>query len=96
MLLRDPLQLMQKKTLKNFKPESRNLPGEIWEKFSLKQFYACTRSNCGPNVKGGHVSTFWIRNGSVRIKLSNESVSMITHSCDLEKLFPGNPLIEDN
>ena len=49
---------------------------------------ACTTRNCG--------SAFWVTNGSLRIKLSNESVSMITHDCDLEKVFPGNLLIEDN
>ena len=36
-----------------------------------------------------------VRNGSLRIKLSNESVSTIAHGCDLEKLFPDNSLIED-
>ena len=36
-----------------------------------------------------------VRNGSLRIKLSNESVSTIGHGCDLEKLFPDNSLIED-
>ena len=59
----------------------------------------CTTRNCGPNVNACGVlvsSAFWVRNGSLRVKLSNESVSMVTHDCDLEKLFPGNPLIEDN
>ena len=61
----------------------------------------CATRNCGPNVKGrGVLVTFprvgSAKNGSLRIKLSNESVSIITHDCDLEKLFPDNLLIEDN
>ena len=59
----------------------------------------CTATSCGPNVKGGwsasYISAFWIRNGSQRIKLSNKSVSVITHDCDFEKLFPDNSLNED-
>lgn len=36
---------------------------------------------------------FWISNELLRIKLSNEYVFIVSHDCDLERLFPGNPLI---
>ena len=35
------------------------------------------------------------RNGSIRVKLINENVSIITLDCHLEKLFLGDPLIAD-
>ena len=38
---------------------------------------------------------FWVSNGSIRVKLFNESVSIITHDCDLEKLFSGDTLTAD-
>ena len=44
----------------------------------------------------GHISTFWVRNGSLRIKFSSGSVSIITHDCDFGNLLPGNLLIDDN
>ena len=43
------------------------------------------QENCSPNVKGCGVH-----------KPRNESVFIITHDCDLKKLFPGNIFIEDN
>ena len=38
---------------------------------------------------------FWVGNGSIKVKLFNDNVSIITHDCDLEKLFPGDPLTAD-
>ena len=49
--------------------------------FSLIKVCACTTRNCG------------VSKGLLRIKLSNESVPIITCDCDLKKLFPSNPLI---
>ena len=34
-------------------------------------------------------------NGSIRVKLKNEAVSIITRNCDLVNLFSDNRLIED-
>ena len=44
----------------------------------------------------GDISAFWVSKGSLRNKLSNKSVFMITNDCKLGKLFPSNPLIEDS
>ena len=89
--------LSYKNKLKNLKPESEHLPGET--KFFIKESLClyCKKlwSKCKSLWSAGHISVFWVRNGSLRIKLSNGSVSIITHDCDLEKLFPDNSLIED-
>ena len=90
--------LSNKNKLKNLKPESMHLPGErkvfINERLCLR--YKKLRSKCKRLWSACHISAFWVRNRSLRIKLSNGSVSIITHDCNLEKLFPHNSLIEDN
>ena len=90
--------LLNKNKLKNLKPESVHLPGEtnVFINESLCLYYKKLWSKCKSLWSAGHISAFWVRNGSLRIKLSNGSVSIITHDCDLEKLFPDNSLIEDN
>ena len=90
--------LLNKNKLKNLKPESVNLSGKtkVFINGSLRLYYKKLWSKSKRLLGAGHISLFWVRNGSLRIKLSNESVSMITHDCDLEKLSPGNPLIKDN
>ena len=37
----------------------------------------------------------FVNNGFIRVNLENENVSIITHDCDLDKLFPGDTLIAD-
>ena len=41
------------------------------------------------------ILSFWVSNGSVRVKLVNENVSTVTHDNELEKFFPGDLLIAD-
>ena len=90
--------LTTKNKLKNLKSEPVHLPGET--KFfineSLCLYYKKLWSNCKRLWSAGHISAFWVRNGSLRIKLSDKYIFIITHNCDLEKLFPDNSLIEDN
>ena len=62
---------------------------------SLSLYHKKLWSKCKTWWGTGRISAFWISNGSLRIKLYNESVSIITHDCDLEMLFHGNTLIED-
>ena len=90
--------LSNRKKLKNLKPESVQLPGKIKVFINESLCLYCKKlwSKCKSLWSAGHISVFWVRNGSLRIKLSNGSVSIITHDCDLEKLFPDNSLIEDN
>ena len=89
--------LSNKNKLKNLKPESVHLPGEtkVFINESLCLYYKKLWSKCKRLWSAGHISAFWVRNGLLRIKLSNESVAIITHDCYLEKLFPDNSLIED-
>ena len=89
--------LLSKNKLKNLKPESVYLPKEtiVFINESLCLYHKKLWSKYKRLQCACHISAFWFRNGSLRITLSNEPVSMITHDCDLEKLFPGNPLIED-
>ena len=91
-------------TIPRFPHKSKNrlntslLPGEtkVFINESLCLYYKKLWPKCKSLWSAGHISAFWVRNGSLRIKLSNGSVSIITHDCDLEKLFPDNSLIEDN
>ena len=90
--------LSKKNKLKNLKSESVHLLGEtkVFINESLCLYYKKLWSKCKRSWSVGHISALWVRNGSLRIKLSNGSVSIITHDYDLEKLFPDNSLIEDN
>lgn len=75
-----------------------NLPGETKVSFNESLWLYCNNPwfNCKRLWRASHISGFRIRNGSLRIKLLNEFPSMMTHNCDLEKLFLRNPLIGDN
>ena len=90
--------LLNKNKLQNFKPKSVNLPGET--SVSINGSFRLISRNCGPIVKKfrgtGHISAFWVSKGLQRIKLSNESMSIVAHDCGLKRLFPVNPLNEDN
>ena len=45
----------------------------------------------GKNSVNKFIHSFWVSNGSIRLKLSdNGRLDMITHIHDLEELFPGN------
>ena len=89
--------LLNKNKLKNLKPESVNLPGEtnVFINESLCLYYKKLWSKYKTLWGAGHIYAFWVSKGLLRIKLFNESVSIITHDCDLKKLFRGNSLIGD-
>ena len=92
------MNLAERKQTKKLKPRIGELPfGKQMP--SLMEIFACTTRKwfkCKKLWGAGHISAFWVSKGLLRIKLSNEYVSLITHDCDLKKLFPGNPSIEDN
>ena len=93
--------LLNKKKLKQLKPvchlKSLNLPAgvKIYINESLCPYYKKLWTKCRKLWDSKRILSFWVSNGSIRVKLINESVSIITHDCDLEKLFPGDPLIAD-
>ena len=90
--------LLNKKKLKNLDPETVNLPPatKICINESLCTYYKKLWSKCKNLWDAKHILLFWVSNGSIRVKLKNESFSSImTHDCDLANLFPDNPLIDD-
>ena len=89
--------LLNKKKLKQLKPESLNLPAgvKIYINESLCPYYKKLWTKCKKLWDAKRILSFWVSNGSIRVKLINENVSIITHKGDLEKLFPGDPLIAD-
>ena len=90
--------LLNESELKNQKSESVKLHGD--KKAFINESLFCTTRNCGPNAKScGALITlprFRPAMDCWESTCLNKSLSTITHDCDLEKLFPGNPLIEDN
>ena len=89
--------LLNKKKLKQLKPESLNLPAsvKIYINESLCPYYKKLWTKCKKLWDAKQILSFWVSNGSIRVQLVDENVSIITHDCDLEKLFPGDPLIAD-
>ena len=57
------------------------------------------RRDSGLNVKilsFNLILGYWVSNGSLKIRVSERSpAKTINHMTDLEKLFPGNLLLED-
>ena len=95
---KDSIQVLQNKNkLKQLKSESLNLPAslKIYINESLCPYYKKLWTKCKKLWDAKRILSFWVSNGSIRVKLVNENVSIITHDCDLEKLFPGDPLIAE-
>ena len=89
--------LLNKKKLEQLKPETLNWPAgvKIYINEIICPYYKKLWTKCRKLWDAKRVFSFWVSNGSVRVKLVNENVSIITHDYDLEKLFPGDPLIPD-
>ena len=89
--------LLNKKKLKQLKPESINMPApvKIYINERLCPCYKKFWTKCKTLWDVERILSFWVSNGSIRVKLVNKNASIITHDCDLEKLFPGDPLIAD-
>ena len=89
--------LLNKKKLKQLKPKPLNLPAgvKIYINESLCPYYKKLWTKCRKLWDAKRILSFWVSNGSIRVKLVNENVSIITHDCDLDKLFAGDPLIAD-
>ena len=46
-------------------------------------------------MSGKLISSFWVSNDSLRIKLGDDTVKSVTHKDDLKVLFPGSPFLMD-
>ena len=89
--------LLNKKKLEQLKPETLNWPAgvKIYINEIICPYYKKLWTKCRKLRDAKRVLSFWASNGSARVKLVNENVSIITCDYDLEKLFPGDPLIPD-
>ena len=83
----------KKKSLKNANLDGTGLPP------STSLFINSTLNNLWSKCKalwsGKLISSFWVSNGSLRIKLGDDTVKSVTHKDDLKALFPGNPILLD-
>ena len=74
------LVLLKKKKLKQLKPESLSLPApvKIYINESLCSYYQKLWTKCTKLWDAKRILSFWVSNGSIRVKLVNENVSIIT------------------
>ena len=88
---------MNKKDLKTLNPEKLDLLSglKIYINESLCSYYKKLWSKGKKLWDAKYILSFWVSNGSIRIKLKIETVSIITHDCDLRNLFPDNPLVDN-
>ena len=60
---------------------------------SLCSYYKYLWSKCKALWSGKLISSFWVSNGSLKIKLGDDTVKSVIHKDDLKVLFPGNPIL---
>ena len=82
--------------MKNLDLETVNLPSgtKIFINESLYTYYKKLWSKCKELWNAKQILSFWMSIASIRVKLKNEAVSIITHDCDLANLFPDNLQID--
>ena len=87
----------KKKSLKNANLDGTVLPPStsLFINPSLCSYYKCLWSKCKALLSSKLISSFWVSNGSLRIKLGDDTVKSVTHKDDLKVLFPGNPILMD-
>ena len=59
---------------------------------SLTTYYKNLSSKC-KTMRCKHILWFSVRNSFIRVKLKNETISIITHDSNLTNLLPDNPII---
>ena len=85
-----------KKNLKGMKLESLEVDSPIFINDSLCSYYKHLWSKCKRLWTKKYIHTFWVSNGSVKIKIrENSKPKTISHTTDLEKVFPDNELLKD-
>ena len=73
--------LLNKEKLKQLKPESLNLPTGVKTYINgiLCPYYKTLWTRCRKLWDAKRILSFWVSNGSIRVKLINENVFIITH-----------------
>ena len=62
----------------------------------LCSYYKMLWRKCKKLWSSKYIYAFWVSNGTLRLKLTASGpVHIITHSQDLDELFPGNELLRD-
>ena len=63
---------------------------------SLCSYYKMLWRKCKKLWSSKYIHAFWVSNGTLRLKITeNGRVHIITHSQDLDELFPENELLRD-
>ena len=78
------------------KLESLEVDNPIFITDSLCSYYKCLKCKCKRLWTNKYVHTFCVSNGSVEIKVrENSNPNTISHITDLEKIFPDSELLKD-
>ena len=85
-----------KKNLMGMDLSPTGIRSPVYINDSLCKYYKMPWWKCIKLCVNKFLRSFWVWNGSIRLKLSNnERLSIITHVNNLEELFSGNEFIRD-
>ena len=85
-----------KKKLKSTDLLSLNVQGPVYISDSLCN-YKFLWSKCKRLHDGNFIHSFWVTNGSIRMKVTESSqIQEVSHICDLEEVFLGNQCLVDS
>ena len=81
-----------KKKLKSVKPQNIRLPSgcKIYINESLCKYYKYLWWKCKLLQTRGSIQSFWVTNGSIRIRHQNDEVTSVTHIEDLDRHLEEN------
>ena len=87
-----------KKKLKIMKPQNISFPSgcKIYVNESLCKCYKYLWWKCKLLQTCGSIQSFWVTNGSIRIRHQNDEVTSVTHIEDLEQHFLEEDLCNNN
>ena len=87
-----------KKKLKSMKPQNIGLPSgcKIYINESLCKYYKYLWWKCKLLQTRGSIQSFWVTNGSIRIRHQNDQVTSVTYIEDLEQHFLEEDLCNNN
>ena len=78
-----------KKKLKSTDLSSLNVPSPVYMNDISCSYYNSLWSKCESLRDGNFIHSFWVANGSIRIKVTESSQSQeVSHICNLDELFP--------
>ena len=86
---------LNKKKLKNIGHKKIGLSSgmKVFINESMSGYYKLLQSKCKKIFLEKKINSFWVTNGTVKIKLLNDQVRSITHEVDLSALTHEGPLV---